>query len=82
MEESTLPIQADLDTPAGYKKIASEIFSLDAIVHCSGNSQYGLLVDFRLEEVGSLMRIHVINPIMLTKELLPKLTSKRSGQLL
>ncbi len=77
-----LPIQADLDTPAGFKKIASEIFSLDGIVHCSGNSQYGLFVDLQLEEVESLMRIHVINPIMLTKELLPKLTSKRSGSII
>ncbi|MCQ6280133.1 elongation factor P 5-aminopentanone reductase [Bacillus sp. EB600] len=76
-----LPIQADLDTLAGFKKIASEIFSLDGIVHCSGNSQYGMFVDLQLEEVESLMRIHVINPIMLTKELLPKLTSKRSGSI-
>jgi 3-oxoacyl-[acyl-carrier protein] reductase len=75
------PIHADLSTPDGYKKIASEVFSLDGIVHCSGNSQYGMFVDLELREVENLMRIHVINPIMLTKELLPKMTSKRAGSI-
>jgi 3-oxoacyl-[acyl-carrier protein] reductase len=70
-----------LSTPDGYKKIASEVFSLDGIVHCSGNSQYGMFVDLELREVENLMRIHVINPIMLTKELLPKMTSKRAGSI-
>ena len=42
----------------------------------------GCFVDLKLEEVESLMHIHVINPIMLTKELLPKLTSKRSGNII
>lgn len=74
-----MPIHADLSMPDGYKKIASEIFSLDGIVHCSGNSQYGMFVDLELKEVEDLMRIHVINPIMLTKELLPKMTIKRAG---
>jgi 3-oxoacyl-[acyl-carrier protein] reductase len=76
-----IPIHADLSTSDGYKKIASEIFSLDGIVHCSGNSQYGMFVDLELKEVEDLMRIHVINPIMLTKELLPKMTSKHQGSI-
>lgn len=77
-----IPIHADLSTSDSYKKIASEIFSLDGIVHCGGNSQYGMFVDLELKEVEDLMRIHVINPIMLTKELLPKMTSKRQGSII
>jgi 3-oxoacyl-[acyl-carrier protein] reductase len=76
------PIQADLSRSDGFKKIPPEIFSLDGIVHCSGNSQYGMLVDLKLEEVENLMNIHVINPIMLTKELLPKLIGKRAGSII
>jgi 3-oxoacyl-[acyl-carrier protein] reductase len=75
-------IQANLEEPEGYKTICSQIFSLDAIIHCSGNSHYGLLVDINREEVDSLMRIHVMNPLMITKELLPKLTKKRSGNII
>lgn len=77
-----MAIQADLSARDGYQQISSQIFSLDAIVHCSGNSHYGLFVDLELEEVEALMRIHVMNPIMLTKELLPKLISKKSGSII
>lgn len=76
-----IPVQADLAIPTDYQKLVSQIFSLDAIVHCSGNSQYGMLTDLDLGEVESLMRIHVISPIMITKELLPKLISKRAGSI-
>lgn len=76
------PIQANLEEPDGYKKICSQIFSLDAIVHCSGNTHYGLLVDVKQEDIESLMRVHVMNPLMITKELLPKLIQKRSGNVI
>ncbi len=75
-------IQANLKDSEGYKKICSQIFSLDAIIYCSGNSHYGLLVDIKQAEVDSLMRVHVMNPLMITKELLPKLTKKKSGNII
>jgi 3-oxoacyl-[acyl-carrier protein] reductase len=77
-----IPIQANLEDKEGYKKVCSQIFSLDAIIHCGGNSHYGLLVDLEVEEAESLMRVHVINPLMITKELLPKLIKNRSGNII
>ncbi|WP_045515143.1 elongation factor P 5-aminopentanone reductase [Neobacillus niacini] len=77
-----IPIQANLEESEGYKIICSQIFSLDEIIHCSGSTQYGLLVDINQEEVESLMRVHVTNPLMITKELLPKLIKKRSGNVI
>jgi 3-oxoacyl-[acyl-carrier protein] reductase len=77
-----ISIQANLEEPEGYKEICSQIFSLDSIVHCSGNSRYGLLVDLTTEELESILRIHVMNPILITKELLPKLIKKRSGNVI
>jgi 3-oxoacyl-[acyl-carrier protein] reductase len=74
-----IPIQADLTQIDGYKKICSQIFSLDAIIHCGGTSHYGLLVDLKEEDAEILLRLHVYSPLMLTKELLPKLLSKRAG---
>ena len=76
-----MPISADLATSEGYKKVCPHIFSLDAIVHCSGNSQYGLLMDLEQKEAEALMNVHVLNPLMMTKELLPKLLSKGSGSI-
>ncbi|OIK11100.1 3-oxoacyl-ACP reductase [Bacillus sp. MUM 116] len=75
------PIHADLSDPQGYKQVCSQIFSLDAIIHCSGNSHYGLLVDLAEEEASALMNIHVLNPLMMTKELLPKLYRKGAGSI-
>ncbi|MDP4083101.1 MAG: SDR family oxidoreductase [Bacillota bacterium] len=74
-----IPIRADLSKPEGYKSVVENIFSLDGIVHCSGNSFYGLLTDLEQREAESLMQVHVISPLMLTKELLPKLTNKKSN---
>ncbi|WP_042356206.1 elongation factor P 5-aminopentanone reductase [Bacillus rubiinfantis] len=77
-----IPIQADLAKADGYKILSSQLFSLDGIIHCSGNSQYGLLVDLQQKELEKLLSIHVQTPLMLTKELLPKLISKRSGNII
>ncbi|KAF0825782.1 SDR family oxidoreductase [Cytobacillus firmus] len=77
-----IPIQADLSVPGGYKKIGSNIFSLDAIIHNSGTAQYGLLTEIDQTEVEALMNLHVTSPLLLTKELLPKLLSKGSGNII
>ncbi|MBS4211816.1 elongation factor P 5-aminopentanone reductase [Neobacillus rhizophilus] len=76
-----IPIHADLAVPEGYLKVSSQIYSLDAIVHCGGMGQYGLLMDLKLDEAMALMNVHVLSPLMLTKELLPKLISKKSGNI-
>lgn len=76
-----LPISADLSSPNGYKKVCSQIFSLDAIIHCGGNSHYGLLVDLQQEEAEALLNVHVLSPLMMTKELIPKLLNKGSGNI-
>lgn len=72
---------ADFSDSDGYKKVAASIFNLDVIVHCVGNAHYGMLLDLKLEEAESLMRIHVTSPLMLTKELLPKMMAKREGNI-
>lgn len=76
-----IPIQADLSSSDGYKKIIASVYSIDAIIHNSGKSHYGLLVDLDQETAEKLMRIHVINPMLITKELLPRMLSKSSGNI-
>lgn len=77
-----IPIQADLSKQDGYKKLSENIFSIDAIIHNSGISHYGLFVDTNIEVVENLMAVHVTSPIMLTKELLPKMIRQQSGNIL
>jgi 3-oxoacyl-[acyl-carrier protein] reductase len=74
-------LAADFSHADGYKKVAASIFNLDVIVHCVGNAHYGMLLDLELEEAESLMRIHVTSPLMLTKALIPKMLTKRAGNI-
>lgn len=76
-----IPIQADLSLHDGFKKVCEQIFSLDAIIHCGGIGHYGLLTDLKEEDANTLLHLHVFSPLMLTKELLPKMINKRSGNI-
>ena len=68
-----IPIQADLSTGDGYKKLVENIFALHAIVLNSGNSYYGLISDMTEQIVNEMIQLHVTSPFQLTRELLPKL---------
>ncbi|GIN61595.1 putative oxidoreductase YmfI [Robertmurraya siralis] len=81
-EGEYIPIQADLSSRNGYKLVVSQIFSLDAIIHNSGMSHYGLLVDLQEEEAEKLITAHVTSPLLLTKELLPKMLRNKSGNII
>lgn len=74
-----IPIQADLSVPAGYLKVVDSIYSLDCIIHNSGMAHYGLLVDLEEEMAEKLVRTHITSPLLITKELLPKMTAKKKG---
>lgn len=77
-----IPIQADLSLEDGFKLLARQIFSLDAIIHNSGQSQYGLLTDLQEQELDALLHLHVRTPLLLTGQLLPKLTAKQHGRII
>lgn len=77
-----IPIQADLSTADGYKKIVNSIFSIDAIVYNSGASHFGLFVDTDSDLLEKMTMIHVTSPLLLIKELLPKMIRQKSGEIL
>jgi 3-oxoacyl-[acyl-carrier protein] reductase len=81
-EGEYIPIQADLSRPDGYKKIAANVFAIDAIIHNGGISQYGMLIDLDEKEAQDLIQIHLATPLLLTKELLPKMTAKKRGNII
>ncbi len=77
-----IPIMADLSLSNGYQHLSSQIFSLDGIVHNAGHSLYGLLQDVNEEELAALIQVSVTTPLLLTKALLPKLITKKSGSII
>lgn len=77
-----IPIQADLSHPDGYKKIVANVFSIDVIIHNSGMSHYGLLIDLKQEEAEELITTHITSPLLITKELIPKMIAKKQGNII
>jgi 3-oxoacyl-[acyl-carrier protein] reductase len=77
-----IPVQGDLSKNEDYQKIVSEIFSLDAIVHCGGQAIYGLLSEIDNDKLENIIKVHVTAPLLLTKMLLPKLMVKRKGNII
>lgn len=77
-----IPIQADLSSLEGYRGLVSNIFSIDAIIHNSGMSHYGLLMDLQEKQAEELITTHVTSPLLVTKELLPKLIAKKKGNII
>lgn len=77
-----IPIQANLAAADGYKTLVASIFSIDAIIHNSGSGHYGMLQDLEEKEAADLIQVHITSPLLLTKELLPKISAKRTGNII
>lgn len=77
-----LPIRCNLGKKGEYKKITNSIFSIDAIVHTSGISHYGLFTDIQDEIVENLWDIHVSSIMYISRDLLPKMLSKQRGNII
>lgn len=65
-------VQANMMDGDAAEKIASSVFSLQAIVVASGQSLYKLIDDTTTEDMQALWKVHVQTPI----ELISKLSSK------
>lgn len=77
-----IPIQADLRLDCGRTKLCQEIYSLDGIVHNGGTSFTKPLTNMLSEEMEELISLHLTAPMVITKNLLPKLLQKRKGSIL
>jgi len=76
-------IRADLATRDGVEQLIAQIDRpLDAIVHVSGNSYYGLITDMTDEEVQRIVQLHLTSPVLITKKLLPPMIRKKSGNII
>ena len=66
-------VQADFTDSMAAEKLASQIFSLQALVFASGQAHYALLEDITVEDMEALWLVHVQNPMRLTALLSSKL---------
>lgn len=76
-----IPVQANLEETAGCQKLLDNIFHIHAIVYSSGNAPFGLFTDLDNDTVERAIQLHVKSPIILIRNLLPKLMKNTSSQI-
>lgn len=76
-----IPIKADLSVESGCDQIIGNIFQLDAIVYSSGNAPFGLFSDLDDETMENAIQLHVKSPLILIRNLLPKLMRNPVSQI-
>ncbi len=77
-----IPIQADFADTNGADLLASQIFSLHAVVFANGHAYTQLLEDTPPEEMEKLWRVHVQNPMRLLACVSHKLRSNKISYVL
>lgn len=68
-----IPICADLTKEEGCITLCHQIFQLDAVIYSSGNAPFGLFSDLEDSLMEETIRLHVKSPMVLIRNLLPKL---------
>lgn len=66
-------VQGDFSKASGAQLLAAQIFNVQAIVFANGQAHYSLLEDTTVEDMDTLWRVHVQNPMRLTALLSSKL---------
>ncbi|MET3504976.1 elongation factor P 5-aminopentanone reductase [Halalkalibacter oceani] len=77
-------ICADLAREDGDEQLLSALPSyaaLDTVIHNAGTSHAGLFTEMTKAEIEQLMNIHLLNPMHITKALLPGMLSRQAGNI-
>ena len=75
-------IKADFRQESAVNEIASQIFSLDAIVFAQGTTNYKLLSDFSSQEIENLWLEQLKIPVLLIKQLIEKIALNHCGRII
>ncbi|MCM3759512.1 SDR family oxidoreductase [Alkalihalobacillus oceani] len=76
---------ADLTREDGDEQLLSALPSyaaIDTIIHNAGTSYAGLFTEMTKAEIGQVMNIHLLNPMHITKALLPGMLSRQAGNII
>lgn len=76
-------IKADLSENDSYKKVTESIHhSIDVLILNSGTSYVGLLTDMRNDEINKMIQTNLTSPILLSKEFIPSMVTKKEGKII
>ncbi|KHF38668.1 elongation factor P 5-aminopentanone reductase [Halalkalibacter okhensis] len=78
-------IHADLSKDDGDECLLANIpkdIAFHTVVHNAGLSHFGLFSDVKNEEISEMLNIHLVNPIKITRSLLPNMIQARQGKII
>lgn len=83
---TTVPVHticADLTDKNSVTEVLSNIHhEIDAVIHNSASTYFGLITDMKDEEVFDMIQLQVASPFLLTKYLLPNMIRKKQGNVI
>ncbi|HEY9576784.1 MAG TPA: SDR family NAD(P)-dependent oxidoreductase, partial [Pseudobacillus sp.] len=71
MGTEVMTIQADLTSAVGAHLLASQLFSLEAVVFAGGTAHYSLFQEIEEEEMDKLWQMHVKSPMVIVQKIIP-----------
>ncbi|MFC0558542.1 elongation factor P 5-aminopentanone reductase [Halalkalibacter alkalisediminis] len=76
-------VKADLTNDEGDKELLSQlpITPFEIIVHNAGISHFGLFTDVTDQHLTEIMNIHLLNPMKVTRNLLPMMIEQQQGKI-
>ncbi|WP_239674495.1 elongation factor P 5-aminopentanone reductase [Mangrovibacillus cuniculi] len=75
-------IKANLMEEEDIKKLTHNLPPLTAFVHCAGQSLYGFLEDYTVEEINNLWQVHVVAPALIMKNLSSNFRTKKNSSII
>lgn len=66
---------------AAHQSIQSRFGQVDVLIHCAGISQRGTVLSTELHVDRRLMELNYFGPVALTKQVLPGMLARRTGQI-
>ncbi len=77
-------VSADLTSDDGDEQLLSSLphaLTIDTLIHNAGTSPFGLFTDMTNAELNKVMNIHLLNPMKVTRTLLPQMIKNRGGKI-
>ncbi|WP_042472054.1 elongation factor P 5-aminopentanone reductase [Bacillus ndiopicus] len=81
-QQEFFAVQADFTNEGAATHLASQIFTIHAIIFANGHAVYGLLEDIPAIDMQALWQVHVQTPMLILQQLASKLRSHKESYVL
>ncbi|MFD1392258.1 elongation factor P 5-aminopentanone reductase [Lacticaseibacillus jixianensis] len=80
-KQDFLPVQYDLTDEDHSEQLTAQLFSVDAVIFAAGMTYYHLFAQTTPAELSTLMKVHLLTPMVLLTKLQSKLAASGHGRI-